>query len=223
MGDVRRRRVLWWVAAILVAAAGCSPTFRGRAVQPNPTAAPTEVLRTSTAIDIVTGDMELNVPRPPAPGMPASIIHYDRYKLHNRAWFTMVSRDRLRFHVQIEHKWKEYADLGTWRAYLEDDQGHRYQPEGLDRATTKLLVTMWDVETRSVQRNQFGDIMAINDDGWKRRQPLGSLAVFRGRGDFVFYKRDILGPKIKWLRLVVTRPGESFEFTWDFADAGVLR
>ena len=39
---------------------------------------------------------------------------------------------------------------------------------------------MWDQEVRSVQRNRFGDVVAINDDGWRRRLPLGSLSVFRG-------------------------------------------
>lgn len=211
-------RVVHGVLVALLAAA-CSPTFRGEAVQPNPLVSPLETLPVSEKIVVLTGDMELYVPRTPRPGQSATRLHFDRYRLHNEAWFTMVSRDRLRFHVQLEHKWKERADLGTWQVYLEDDRGRRYQPEGLDHASTRLLVHMWDTEVRSVQRNQFGDITAINDDGWRRRQPLSSLAVFRGRGDFVFYQRDLFRPDVRSLRLVVRRPGEAFEFTWNFSDA----
>jgi hypothetical protein len=208
--------VLAVVAAGAVAA--CAPTFRGAVTQPNPVAAPTETLRTSEAIDVITGDMDLAVPQAPIAGVPATLVHLTRYPLHNRATFTVVSRDRLRFHVQIEHKWQEWADLNTWSAYLEDDRGRRWLPEGLDHATTRLIVQMWDEEVRTVRRNQFGDITSIYDDGWRRREPLGSIALFRGRGDFVFYQRDLLRPDCRWLRLVVSRPGASFEFTWDFAD-----
>jgi hypothetical protein len=207
------------LVALAVGTAACSPTFRGEAVQPNPLVSPLETLRTSEKIVVITGDMELNVPRQPRAGESIALLHLDRYPLHNEASFTMVSRDRLRFHVQLEHKWQDWADLGNWQVYLEDDHGQRYLPEGLDHATTQLLVQMWDTEVRTVQRNQFGDITAVNDDGWRRRQPLSSLAVFRGRGDFVFYKRDLFRRDLRSLRLVVHHPGETFEFTWTFTDS----
>ncbi|HTJ47767.1 MAG TPA: hypothetical protein VL463_36975 [Kofleriaceae bacterium] len=206
------------VLVAVVAATGCAPVFKGEVTQPNPVAEPTETLRTSEQIDVVTGDMELNVPRPPIDGAPASLMHLDKFKLHNVASFMVVSRDRLRFHVQLEHKWQEWADLNNWTAYLEDDRGHRYQPEGLDHATTQIVTQMWDFEVRSANHNQFGDITSVNDDGYKNRQPLGSISIFRGHGDFVFYQRDLLRPDCRWLRLVIQHPGESFEFRWDFAD-----
>jgi hypothetical protein len=196
----------------------CNPTFRGAVTQPNPTAAPTETLRTSEPVVVITGDMDLNLPVPADDGSPASVMHMRRYPLRNQAQFTVVSRDRLRFHVQVEHKWQEWADLNNWTATLEDDRGHKWQPEGLDHATTTIITQMWDWEQRSVRTNQFRDIVGINDDGWKRREPLGNLSVFRGRGDFVFYQRDLLAPNVRWLKLTIHHSGESFEFTWDFAD-----
>ena len=60
--------------------------------------------------------------------------------------------------------------------------------------------------------------MEINDDGCKRRQTLGSLSVFRGRGDFVFYDRDLFTTNVRSLKLVVKRSGEAFEFVWRFQD-----
>jgi hypothetical protein len=210
------------VASVLIlGSASCSRTFETTVVQPNPLVAPTETLRVSEEAIIVTGDMDLRVPRSPGPSRRAAPLRTTRYPLNNTATFTLVSRDRLRFHVQIEHKWKEWADLTSWTVVFEDDMGHRYQPEAVEHASTRHLVTMWDVEQRSVQRNLYGDIVAINEDGWARRQPLGSLSVFRGRADFVFYHRDIMSRRSRWLRLTVSRPGQAFQFTWNFTDSVV--
>ena len=208
----------------LTAAAGCTKTFRGHVTQPNPLLTPLETLRVSEPVVIVTGDMELNVPRDmqarPGPGQPRAgvLLKNQRYPLINEASFTVVSRDRLRFHVQLEHKWKSWADLTTWEVYLEDDLGHRYRPEQTERAHTQHLVSMWDYEVRSVNRNMFGDIVTINDDGYKRRTALGSLSVFRGSADFVFYTRNIFTPQIGRLTLVVSRRTQAFAFEWSFQD-----
>jgi signal peptidase I len=126
----------------------------------------------------------------------------------------------LRFHVQLEHKWKEYADLGGWQAWILDSRGRRYLPEQIDSRKPDLVVFMWDQEVRSVSRNygDRGDIVSMADDGYKNRQPLGSLSMFRGRGDYVFYARDIFTPDIRWITLIVERRGMAFTFTWKFAD-----
>ena len=84
-------------------------------MQPNPLVNPTETLRHSEKITIVTGDMELETPDAARSRRSASsVAHNHRYPLLNQASFTIVSRDRLRFHVQIDHKWQEWADLKTW-------------------------------------------------------------------------------------------------------------
>lgn len=210
--------VLFVVVALMVSAA-CQKTFRGSVSQPNPLRVPNETLRSSEAVVIVTGDMELNMPR----GVQAdgeTVYVHQRYPLNNMASFTVVSRDRLRFHVQIEHKWKEWADLATWDAYLIDDQGHRYVPEVLDSSKPMHVVSMWDYETRTMIRNHFNDVVGILRDGHRHRKALGSLSVFRGRGDFVFYARDIFTPDIKRLTLVIERNTLAFAFTWKFAEDG---
>lgn len=212
------------LATALAPVAACTKTFRGSVSQPIPRLTPREDQRSSERVLIVTGDMELKVPR--QSGATGDDIWVNRrLPLNNIASFTVVSRDRLRFHVQLEHKWSEWADLSTWDAYLVDDQGHRYRPEALDGGEPRHLVSMWDYETRSAIRNHFGDIVAIPQDGYKRRQPLASVSVFRGRGDFVFYARDIFSPELKRLTLVLERRGLEFSFTWKFAqdqDAGVV-
>jgi hypothetical protein len=205
------------LAGAAVAVTGCTKTFKGSVTQPNPLAQPLETLRISEEIVIVTGDMELNLPRQRGPSGNA-LYKAMRYPLRNKAKFTVVSRDRMRFHVQVEHKWQEWATIGSWKAYLVDDQGNKYVPEQVDSVDAEHLVTMWDQEVRSVRRNRFGDIVTVYDDGHKRRQPLGSLSVFRGQGDFVFYARDMFTPDVKSMTLVIERKGLAFSFTWRFDD-----
>jgi hypothetical protein len=211
----------------MVAMAGCTRTFEKEAVQPNPLAHPTETLRTSEPITIVTGDMELEQPDPASGYYSSSPIHNHHYPLFNSASFTVVSRDRLRFHVQIDHKWEDWADPRTWEVYLLDDKGHKWTPESVEHAHTHLITKMWDREQQvsicdARGRDANGDcITTIGTDeasGWQRRMTLGSLSVFRGKADFVFYQRDIFTTDVRWLKLVVRRTGEAFEFTWRFQD-----
>lgn len=211
----------WVLVAIAgVGLIGCSRTFSAEVVQPNPLVRPTETLRDSESVRIVTGDMELRLPREAE--QRVNVLRTNRYPLVNEASFTVVSRDRLRFHVQLEHKWQEWADLASWEVYMVDDQGKQYWPESIEHPKTKHIVSMWDYEQRTAQRNMYGDIVAINEDGWKRRQPLGSLSVFRGNADFVFYQRDLFTPDVQKMTLVVRRTGQAFEFTWNFADRVAL-
>ncbi len=196
----------------------CHKTFSAKVSQPNPLLRPLDTLRITEELVIVTGDMELSHPRASRVEGKDSLLSHERYPLLNKASFTVVSRDRLRFHVQIEHKWKQYTDISTWKAKLYDDQGNSYAPTSIDTVKARHLVETWSFERRTTQRNGFGDIIQINDDGHKDRQPLGSLSVFRGRGDFVFYKRDIFGPEVRSMTLEITRSGVTFKYQWNFAD-----
>jgi hypothetical protein len=215
------------LAALAVGWLGCTRTFRAEAVQPNPVATPTETLRNSEPVTIVTGDMELETPYAPEPSERATVANHHRYPLINRASFTVVSRDRLRFHVQIDHKWQEWADLTSWDVHLEDDAGHSWAPEAVEHPKTKLMNQFWDREQRtsvcsSAGRDATGaciTTIGVLDDGWKHRQTLGTLSVFRGNADFVFYQRDLMRAEIRKLRLVVKRPSEAFVFAWRFRDA----
>lgn len=205
---------------------GCSRTFRAEAVQPNPMAMPTETLRSSEKVTIVTGDMELEAPDAPEAAKSATITRNHRYPLINQASFTVVSRDRMRFHVQIDHKWEEWADVTTWNVHLEDDQGHIWNPESVEHAHTKLMSTVWDREQRTAVCSAAGrgptgaciTTVGVLDDGWKHRQTFGTLTVFRGNADFVFYQRNMMSADVRKLRLVVKRTGEAFEFVWKFRD-----
>ncbi len=215
----RRFRFGLLLSLSLVASAGCGRTFKNSVTQPNPLTQPLDTLRISEEVVIVTGDKDLSQPRTDM-GSATTLWVDERVPLQNKASFTVVSRDRLRFHVQIEHKWQEWARVTTWDADLVDDQGRHYRPEDIDLVSDKHVVKVWDYEQRTVVRNDYGDIVQVNNDGYKSRQPLGSLSMFRGRGDFVFYHRDLFTPKIRSLTLRLTRPGLAYQWTWRFADDG---
>jgi hypothetical protein len=210
----------------MVVTTGCTRTFRASTTQPNPLAQPTETLRQSERITIVTGDMELEKPEDPEPTQRATAVRNQRYPLYNQASFTIVSRDRLRFHVQVDHKWEDWANLKTWDVRLVDDTGREWIPESVEHARTKLMTTMWDREQRTAICSSAGrdargtcyNTVGMYDDGWRNRQTLGTLSVYRGKADFVFYQRDLFHANVRSLRLIVSRPGEAFEFTWKFAD-----
>lgn len=221
------------VAAVLVT--GCTRTWSREAVQPNPLAHPQDTLRTSEKVTIVTGDMDLSAPNQNDRDLDAqqsensgnaTVAHLHRWALINQASFTMVSRDRLRFHVQIDHKWEEYSDLNTWHVELTDDQGRHWSPESVEHVRHRVITTMWDQEERSQicdaqGRNPLGNCLntiGFANDGWRNRKPLGSLSVWRGNGDFVFYQRDLFTPQVRWMKLTARRSSQVFEFVWRFQD-----
>jgi hypothetical protein len=216
--DTKTALGLCGLAALAMSFGACHRTFSAKVSQPNPLLSPLDTLRDTEVLTIVTGDMELSHPRTSRVEGRDSLMSKTRYPLLNKASFTVVSRDRLRFHVQIEHKWKQYTDISTWKAKLYDDQGNQYAPTAIDTVKARHLVETWSFETRSTRRDGFGNIVQINDDGHRNRQPLGSLSVFRGRGDFVFYERDIFGPEVRSMTLELTRSGVTFKYQWNFAD-----
>jgi len=49
----------------------------------------------------------------------------------------------------------------------------------------------------------------VLDDGWKHRQTFGTLTVFRGNADFVFYQRDLCAREVTAGLVVKRRPKHS--------------
>lgn len=203
-------------AALGMAAAACGPQhLRAEVSQPNPLSQPTETLRTSETAVIVTGDMDLEVPRMTGNGGPArSLYVMDRYPLRNAASFTVVSRDRLRFHVQIEHKWKDFTELEGWRAELIDGDGRVFHPVSVESALPRHITEVWDYETVTAHRDGYGNLVRAGNDGHLDRHTLGSLSLFRGGGDYVFYSREIFTPATERVTLRLHRKGTTYEFTW---------
>jgi|SwirhirootsSR2_FD_contig_31_10869058_length_732_multi_3_in_0_out_0_1 hypothetical protein len=204
-GGTRSNRGLVPLLGLLVAS-GCSTTRLGAATtQPNPLVAfPNQATHRSQKLYIDVRDMEL----------PST------FKLRQSAYFNVVSRERLRFRVMLVHKWKEVADVTTWKVKLVDDKGRVFYPETQERAYDDFVTKMWDWEQRSAIRNQFGDIVEVNDDGYKRRVPLASVDVYQGAGDYVFHAKGLFHRNVKQLTLSMERSGVELRFTWNLVDLG---
>ena len=162
--------------SILIAwilAAGCSKQLSTQVVQPPLMFGAGLELRTSMPLTIVVRDMETG-----------------RLPIHNSAYYVAVSRDRLRFHVTLHHKWDEMADLKQWFAYVEDANGKRHYPE--------------DVSARVSQ------VTTVYIRGVRYRM---NALMFRGTADLSIYDRDLFAAGSR-LTLVLSRPGMEYRYRW---------
>lgn len=199
-------------ALLALGSGGClKRTMATQTTQPNPLIAfPNKATHRSEKLYIDLRDMDL--PR--------------TFKLRQSAYFNVVSKERLRFHVMLVHKWKEIADVTSWRVRLEDDKGNVYTPETKEFGYDDHITKMWDHEIRTVVYNQFGepDITrsdrGILNDGHNRRVPLESIDVFQGAGDYVFFANNLFDREVRRLTLTMERSGVEYKFTWNLVDLG---
>jgi hypothetical protein len=204
---MRRTVLVLLLGTLALGQTGCfKRTLRATTTQPNPLIAfPNKATHRSEKLYIDVKDME----------MPRT------FKLRQSAYFNVISKERLRFRVMLVHKWKEVADVTTWKVRLEDDKGHTYYPETKEFAYDDHVTKMWDREVRSaIYRNQFGDIAYLRNDGHLNRLPLDSIDVFQGAGDYTFHAKGIFHKGIRRLTLTMERSGLEYKFTWYLVDLG---
>jgi hypothetical protein len=153
------------------------------------------------------------------------------FKLRQSAYFAVVSRERLRFHVMLVHKWKEVADPTTWTARLEDDQGRVYYPESNEFSYDDHVSRVWDHERRAAIYNNFGDVVRTLNDGdviydvhgqphavKNEKVNLDSVDVFQGAGDLTFHAKDLMSRNVRRLTLTLERSGYEYKFVWNLVD-----
>jgi hypothetical protein len=180
---VSSRLVGWAVLAVqLGPLTACNKAWRADTMTPPITFGAALETRTSLPAIIEVGDMEL----------PHSM------RLLNSVYFVAVSKDRLRFHVTLHHKWEDMSDPTRWQVWIEDDSGHTYRPAACDRSVVKPVTRMYDAY---------------------RMQPFLSFTVYKGDGDYVFYRHNLVRKNMRWLTLVMKRPGYEYRYRWSFVDA----
>ncbi len=172
---------------ILLVAVGCSRSWKAETVQPALELGSTDVARTSMPQVIALGDMQL--PR--------------NMKLANSAYFVVVSKDRLRFHVSLRHRSESIANPSHWRVWIEDGEGVRIRPEGIDRLDMTTNSTAFQPVTA-------GGVHETNT------HPLRMVTTFQGDGDYVFYQSDIYERDMEELTLVMQRAGYEYRYRWQF-------
>ena len=166
-----------FLAVLLGPAAACNKTWSAATMTPPITFGANLDARSSLPAVIELHDMEL----------PRSL------SLHNSVYFVAVSKDRLRFHVTLHHKWEDMSDPTRWRVWIEDDRGHVYQPTGCDRRVIRPVTTTY-------------------------MQQFLSFTVYKGDGDYVFYRHNLVRKDMRWLTLVMKRPGYEYRYRWSFVD-----
>jgi len=165
------------IAIACLFAASCTRTFTAEVTQPALKLDPHVALRTSMPLVIVLHDMELG-----------------RYPVTNSAYYVVVSRDRLRFHITLHHKWDDIADVKNWSVYIEDANGKRHYPEGL--TGNVQLVSTWSA--RGIT--------------YTLRQPF-----YRGVADLSVYDRDLFAASNR-LTLVLAHAGYEYRYHWISGD-----
>src|SRR5262249_20290909 len=129
------------------------------------------------------------------------------------------------------HKWKEVADPTAWNVSLTDEAGHTYYPETKETRYNDMITQMWDREKRTARYTLpsgdpqlqggdqlHGDVKSLNNDGYKDRQPLESVDVFQGSGDFAFHAKNLFNRTTHRLTLRMEKMGVVYEFTWNLVD-----
>ncbi|MEJ7596264.1 MAG: hypothetical protein WKG01_00020 [Kofleriaceae bacterium] len=168
------------ILIVWILAAGCSKQLSTQVVQPPLVFGAGVESRTSMPLTIVVRDMETG-----------------RLPIHNSAYYVAVSRDRLRFHVVLHHKWDELVDLKRFVAYVEDANGKRHYPEDLSAHVSQVTT----VYIRGV-------LYRIN------------VPLFRGTADLSIYDRDLFAAGGR-LTLVLSRPEIEYRYRWITMDVDI--
>jgi hypothetical protein len=107
--------------ALACSVMGCRSRWRAEVVQPPLVLEADKRARTSVPLTIMRREMEMRWRR-----------------LANTAYYVVVSRDRLRFHVTLRHKWESMSDLRTWDTWVEDGRGVRHLVEEVAQRSVQV-------------------------------------------------------------------------------------
>jgi hypothetical protein len=167
------------------------------AVQLGPLAACNKTWKADTTTPPITFGANLDA----RSSLPAVIELHDmelprNLALENSAYFVAVSKDRLRFHVTLHHKWEDMSDPTRWRVWIEDDRGAVHLPAACDRRVIRPVTKMY-------------------------LQQWVSFTVYKGDGDYVFYRHNLVRKNMRWLTLVMKRPGYEYRYRWSFVDEAI--
>ena len=110
------------IALAILCLAACRSNWTATVHQPALVLGANTESRTSLPATIAVRDMEL--PRV--------------LRLVNSAYYVVVSRDRLRFHLMLHNKWDDWCDVRNWGVWLEDGGGNVYAPERVDQHVRAL-------------------------------------------------------------------------------------
>jgi hypothetical protein len=175
-------RCLAFGIALACGAGACKSHWTAETLQPVLPLYADKSARTSWPLTIIMRDMEMR-----------------HRRLANTAYYVVVSRDRLRFHLTLQHKWESMSDIRTWDAWVEDASGVHHPLEEVSQRSVQVGFDPLPVTRRAAQ------------DG------LGPAPVYCGFAEFTIYGRDLYA-SARRLTLVLRRPGYEYRYVWRIED-----
>ncbi len=178
----------------VVGIAGCSITREARAVQPFPV----HTKDTSPiSVQLFIHERDMHLPHD--------------YQLRSSAQFTVVSRDRIRFHVGIARLEEDEADTAGWTAWLVDENGNKYAPEDREVAKINRDLIGWELYPYTP------------GDPWCPKGPCKTRIVpgyqfYQGVADYTFYVEGLFTAEREKLMLVLRRRDLEYHYTWHFGE-----
>ena len=196
-----RTAVLGLALALAPAAAGCGVQIReAHAHEPNPrlSLGSSSTLPASTKLYVYQRDNNFERPRD--------------YQLRNWAQFTVVSPDRVRFHVGVVKMEEEEAETSRWKVWLEDDAGHRWQPVEREMPRVTRVQISWGLFPYDP-----------NNTSWCKQPPclsriMPGYTAYVGQAEYMFKDPSILAPDRKQVSLVVQHGSVAYKYTWTFGE-----
>jgi hypothetical protein len=194
---------------------GCAHVREARALHPNPIESfqSPDMLPVSAKLFIYQRDKNFDTVESTSDrNVNASELLSRSYQLRSSAQFSVVNRDRLRFHVTIARWFEDEADTANWKAWLLDETGHRYE--------------VTNRETPRVNRISVGWAPYPPDprDSWCREPPCKSritppFNVYEGVVDLMFLSPNIISKDRRSLTLVLTSDtGLEYRYAWTFGE-----
>lgn len=184
---------------ILFLTACSSKTFSATVIQQSPARLPVshDYARESARAIIALGDMDLGY-----------------YKLLNRAWFTIISKDRIRFYATLAHKQDDYSNPCNWQGIITID-GQKFKTQ-CEKISNTHKTYMWDEIALPTAKTPGGDVI-ITSIFPKYYTTLQSLTIYIGRSYFDVYSKDIAN-QMHNVELVLKQGGIKLKFKWQLVD-----
>jgi hypothetical protein len=191
---------------LLTLLAGCAHVREARAIHPNPALAlqSTEVLPVSARLDIFQRDVHLG-----------DSDYYRDYQLRSSAQFTVVSKERLRFHVTVTRWDEDEAELSNWTAWMEDDTGKRYELTTREGGKMHRIAIGW-----RLYHAALGDTYCPQPPCMTKIIP--GFDVYESEADLVFRYPNILKDR-KGVTLVLHQTGLTYRFVWTFGEGWIVQ
>ena len=190
-----------------VLAVGCVHALEARALEPHPLVGPRPVDAAAEAprsapLYIYVRDVLLEELYPRA------------FQLRHSAQLVAVSRDRVRFHVRLVQLWEEMANTRGWQVWLEDEGGRKLAPAAREVPRVDRLAIEWVREQAPP---------GTPKERLRTFKLIPQLDAYQGKADYVFYERDLLGPRRRQLTLIFRKGDVELRWLWRFGDGLEIR